>query len=654
MHNAAFVVATLAVLVTGLLVAVRLRLPSRLDALLAWGVLCIGEVLALMLFFGWIGALRTGWLLLGSVVVLAVVGITARGPTFAEARREARTKVRVFRTDLAWTNLRAVPLAVFLALLATAQVAWSAFAGWALPPNGYDTFWYHGPAVAYWVQQGKIVRTPYSFLTNVYPLNADLTFAWPAAILRSDALVNLGQVPFALLGAAAAGVIARTIGVRRSGAVVAASLYLLAPVVAQQMAVPYVDLALAGSFLVAFAFLLRATQSLGLLRGASPSQRSPRLVVCYAALAGVAGGIGAGSKASGLAYLGVLAVLAVAALVAAVVRGTLRPAGALRLVVVLAVPVLLLGTSWYVRNLVEHQNPLYPWNVEVAGVVVEHGPRGDPNQDVLEAQAPAKIADDSAPVQLARSWISEPLRNYNYDTRLGGSGLLWIIAAVPALVFFTIRCIRRRRDILFLFLVPSALILLLQPANWWSRFTVFFLGVGFVALGSELGRLRAWRPKVSRVVEVAIAVIALATFGLVNHRLATAGPKAVLDHATESIDSRSAAASLETNGEFRWLSRIPPTATIATRLVEAQHQNPGGPTSGFVYPLFGRHFERDVVILQGRDEAGLLRQLRKAPHVQYVLAEAGKPLDRALQSAPDEYTLVARQGSQRIYRVGTS
>ena len=51
----------------------------------------------------------------------------------------------------------------------------------------------------------------------------------------------------------------------------------------------------------------------------------------------------------------------------------------------------------------------------------------------------------TAPVQLARSWISEPKRVYNYDTRLGGSGLIWILAAVPALVVFTIRCIRTRR-----------------------------------------------------------------------------------------------------------------------------------------------------------------------------------------------------------------
>jgi hypothetical protein len=338
-----------------------------------------------------------------------------------------------------------------------------------------------------------------------------------------------------------------------------------------------------------------------------------------------------------------LAVVVAGALIAACLQGLLRPAPAFRLVVVVVVPVLLLGTFWYARNVVEHQNPLHPWNVEVAGVVLLHGPQGDPDVRVLRGQAPSSIEDMSAPAQLARSWISEPKRVYNYDTRLGGSGLIWILAAVPALVVFTIRCIRKRRDVLFLFLVPSALILLVQPANWWARFTIFFLGAGFVALAAELANLRDWRPKVSRWVEVAIAVIALATFGLTARRIAVAGPKEVFDRVTESIDSRSAATSLETNGQYRWLSALPSKATIATRLDETKNR--------FVYPLFGRHFEREVAIVRGRDEAGLLRQLEHAPEVRYVLATAGKPLDRALRSAPDDYTLVGRQGAQRIYRV---
>jgi hypothetical protein len=570
------------------------------------------------------------------------VGVASRGRRFSAARARALAQSRRLRADLTITNLRSAPLATFLALLAIGQVAYSAFVGWALPPTGYDTLTYHLPAVAYWVQRGQIVRTPYSFLTNVYPLNTELTFAWPAALLRSDALVNLGQIPFALLGAAATGVIARTIGARRSGAVVAASLFLLTPVVAQQMAVPYVDVALAGSFLTAFAFLLRGLQSLGILGGATASQSSPRLAIAYFVLAGVAAGIGVGSKETGLLYLGVLGLVVVGALIASRVQGSLQPGRAVRLLAGFAVPVLLLGTFWYARNLIEHQNPLAPWNVQVAGIVLEHGPHGDPNDSVLVGLAPASIANESMPVKLARSWVSEPKGRYDYDTRLGGFGLLWILAAVPALVVFTIRCIRRRRDILLLFIVPSAAILLLQPANWWARFTIFFLGVGLVALAVELGYLRSWSRKVSRIVGVAIAVIAVVTFGLVNRRMATAGPKVVLDHATTSIEDRSAATALETQGRFEWLSTIPANATVATRSSDLY--------DGFVYPLFGRHFDRDVVMLRGDDEDALLAQLDRAPQVQYVVAEAGKPLDRALRSAPDRFELVQRHGVERIYR----
>ena len=154
------------------------------------------------------------------------------------------------------------------------------------------------------------------------------------------------------------------------------------------MAVPYVDLVLAGSFLAAFAFLLRGLQSLGLVQGGSAPQRQTRLVVVYLTLTGVAAGVGVGSKESGLAYLGVLALVAVGALVAAWTRGLVRPAPALRLVAAFVVPVLLLGTFWYTRNLIEHENPLYPWNVEVAGVVLLRGPQGDPNESVIVAREP--------------------------------------------------------------------------------------------------------------------------------------------------------------------------------------------------------------------------------------------------------------------------
>ena len=643
MHAVAFAIATAAVLLAGLLVAVRLALPSMLETLLAWALLSVAEVMALVMLLGWVGALRSGWLVLGSVVVLLGVGVALKGGRFAEARAHAGAQSRRLRAFVSWTNLRAAPLAAFLSALAIGQVAYVAFAGWALPPTGYDTLTYHLPSVAYWVQRGQIVRTPYSLLTNVYPLNAELTFAWPAVLLRSDVLVNLGQIPFAFLGAGATAVLARTMGARRSGAVVAASLFLLAPVVAQQMAVAYVDLAFAGAFLTAFAFLLRGLQSIGLLGGAREPGSNPRLLVTYLTLAGIASGIGAGSKESGLAYLAVVGLVVLGALIALLVKHQLAPALLLRLVVAFALPVLLLGSFWYARNLVEHQNPLHPWNVQIAGVVLEHGPRGDGNDNVLATETPDSIAGASTPVQIARSWASEPLRTYNYDTRLGGSGLLWILAAVPALIVFVVRCALRRRDVLVLFLLPSILILVLQPANWWSRFTVFFLGVGFVALAVELGNLSRWNRSVLRLVEVAIAVVAVATFGLVNRRIATAGPKVVLDHATEGTGDRSAASAVETGGRFTWLSRIPATATIATRNQDLYEQ--------FVYPLFGRHFDRKVVMLRGTDEKALLAQLARTPQVQYVLARTGAPLDRALRSAPDRYEVVERQGAQRIYRV---
>ena len=73
--------------------------------------------------------------------------------------------------------------------------------------------------------------------------------------------------------------------------------------------------------------------------------------------------------------------------------------------------------------------------------------------------------------------------------------------------------------------------------------------------------------------------------------------------------------------------------------------------NGFVYPLFGRHFERKVVIVAAATRPASSASSNTRREVRYVLAKAGKPLDRALRSEPADYTLVRRQGAQRIYRV---
>ena len=183
MHNAAFVVATASVLLTGLVVAVRLRLPSRLDALLAWGLLCAAEVVALVVLLGWVGALRTGWLLVGSLAVLGIVGLAVRGPAFTSARMETRAEFRALRADLTWKNIRNVPLAAFLAVLAIGQVTWSRIRGLGASADGVGH-----PDVPH--ARGRVLgaarsdrRHPLRDLHQRLPYEREATFAWPAVLL---------------------------------------------------------------------------------------------------------------------------------------------------------------------------------------------------------------------------------------------------------------------------------------------------------------------------------------------------------------------------------------------------------------------------------------------------------------------------------------
>ncbi len=275
----------------------------------------------------------------------------------------------------------------------------AAFAAWLLlyPALGYDSLLYHVPEAVTWVHDGQpgSVNTVWSGLpVGSYPLVHEVTLAWGMGISRSFVPASLWIAVSATLIALATwtGLRALRVGRLASG-LAAGALAASPPVLAGQAGGAYTDP-------TALAWLVTAG-ALGL-----QARRTPALA-CPAVLAAA---LAAGTKTTALPLSAVLVVL-----VLFEVRGELR-----RLALPLGISLagaLLVGGTWYLRNLVDHGSPLWPF---------VSAPWGDPKPPLID------LADYSFLDRPAQT-LSRVGHTY-LERFLGGMLLLAGAAIAPLLV----------------------------------------------------------------------------------------------------------------------------------------------------------------------------------------------------------------------------
>ena len=235
--------------------------------------------------------------------------------------------------------------------------AWTA---WLLryPALGHDMILYHVPEAVRWVQLG----TPGSVepvITGVpvgaYPVTLEVLLAWAMGIARSFVPVTLIVAAAPVVVAAAVWAGLRALGVGRAGAGLAAGALVATPAVTAS--------AFGGASLdpVALGWLCSA----GTLVTVAVCRRAPALLAPALVAAALAVGTKTTAAPLGLITLGVALVLLrthLRALARPLVLAVLLGAGA--------------GGVWYVRNLIEHGSPLWPF---VAA------PWGDPQPPLIAA-----------------------------------------------------------------------------------------------------------------------------------------------------------------------------------------------------------------------------------------------------------------------------
>lgn len=524
-----------------------------------------------------------------------------------------------------WRELKSHPWALLLTFFVGAELVWLTTLTYLFPLFDYDGLAYHLVAVASWIQQGSIHVTPYLFWSNVYPQNVELLFTWLMLFTRTDTWVELGQFAFALGGAGAVMGLARVAGLSRPAALAAGNLYFLTPIVLLQARTAYVDVSFASMYLIAFYFVVRYLK-LQSLR--------------YLFVGGIAGGLALGMKSSGLAYVGILGMIVVGYLGWKIWRREARLRQGLGAVAMFGLPILLLGTYWYLRTWVVYGNPLYPFSVTVLGHSLFPS-LGPVHEMIMIPNTPPEIRGKAWWLQLLMSWWrdadllhswSSEIR-YRYDQGMGGFGPQWTFMELPALVMLTIHAFVRRRDLLLLTL-PLLVTFLIQPSNWWSRYTITIVAIGAIALVYLLERLE--RRGVRGILwGMASCLVLISMYHSLPHLILP--PRVALETAKLPADERTIGRLFF--HEFRWVDALPPGARIAFT-----------GTHPFTYPLFGSHLQHTVIPFEARQEDEFVRLLRDS-NPSHLFTREDTDYDRWARQRPEIFETLDTVSGYRAYKL---
>jgi hypothetical protein len=485
------------VLGTGVLLTSRLPLEGAIERLSAALLLSLAMLTAILLVAGVVlGSLDPVVVLLlaglGFGVVAAATGIARPGAIANAAESWSRDSKRALDV------ISRHPSLAILAVLLVAVLAWRVILAVRLPVMDYDGLSYHLVSVDVWLQSGHIGRVPHRLWTDGYPSNGELLTLWLVLFSTSDTLARLtGVLAIPLAGLATAG-LARELGAERRWGLLAGLLAISLPTVLVAADTTYVDNLVMAEIATAWFFGLRAVRTVG--------ARGRRLALLF--LTGVAIGLGIGTKLS-LAIP--LLVLGVAALLSVFLR--VRAGGwrsALAELVALGLPTLVLGGYWYIKNLLVHGNPVWPFTL---------GPfPGRGTVEDLIVQTPRQLEGLSHWAQIAASWTADfGLSFYPFDVRLGGYGLMWPLLLVAAVAGMLVLLRRGRSQGLLAILVvcvPAVVALATAPMAWWARLTLF---VPVVVIALAAVALTA-APRLSRVGGLALVVLAMASIGVAHQK----------------------------------------------------------------------------------------------------------------------------------------
>jgi 4-amino-4-deoxy-L-arabinose transferase-like glycosyltransferase len=313
----------------------------------------------------------------------------------------------------------------------------------------------------------------------------------------SSRMVDAGNLFYWPLGYLSLVIVAQRLGARSVAAYGAASGIALIPLFIAQGATAYVD--------AAFACCVMAAIAASLLYIDAP--RRSRL--WGAMLLGLSLGLLAGSKGLGIPFAGIL--LALILLIGLTRPGQCERAHFSGWLAASLVPLFAVGSFWWLRNWLIMGNPIYPVELKLASWTLFPGVDAAAH---LALNLPTWLEGVPRPAQILLSWLqpNAPIISYGATS---GLGYLWLLGGQPAALLVFVHFTKNRqwtasRTLLF---CTCAIFLLLQPAAWWGRFTLWLHILGLPCLAIVIQESLSDH-RSSRRILVAVMLLQLTTVGM--------------------------------------------------------------------------------------------------------------------------------------------
>jgi hypothetical protein len=280
--------------------------------------------------------------------------------------------------------------------------------------RSWDGESYHLPVPLQWLAMRSLheplarlaLVSPWEIDRFANPGNGHLLLALPLAV-GWDRVAQMAQTAFLPLAGWAVFALARGSGASRAGSALGACAFLGAPIVAEQAAVPMLDLATGALSLAGLASLL----------GAAGERAVPWRALC---LAGLAFGLALGTKTTALAHLGPALVLVAASRWAWSAPRRERARALALAAALLAAPCLF----WWARSAALFGNPIHPIRVRVLGVTLAEGASAEDMSGYWDLERMR--------MRTRWEWLAFPFRDPEYSDETGFGALLAGLLALAA------------------------------------------------------------------------------------------------------------------------------------------------------------------------------------------------------------------------------
>lgn len=556
---------------------------------------------------------RYGGILAGALLSAALGAAVLRthGPVPRAPRPDRRTL------------LEGLPVVGFV--LAIGAV--STYAAAIKPVDEWDALMYHGPTAANLLSHGSLfgwdAPVPYVF----YPSLGAIASAMGATVTHSSNVLDMVQVPFVVLLALVAWAWAGSGRVRLlPGAIVCG--VVVNPAVYGQLRALMIDVVYSTAVVAGFWLTW-----LWLVRG------RPRVLLV---LAGFSIGCAAGSKPSGLVLS-----LAWTAIVGLLVLVRREP-GVVRTGLALAGAVGSGGAAFYVRNLLEFHNPVFPVQVELPFKTLY----GTVDWSSFYNDFP-EFRDTPRGAQFFQNlWYSatDPPYGMTHDVRVGGFGrsvLVYVALALVGLVVAAVVALGRsstststpgprRLRAVAAPLVFTCAYVLLQPQSWYPRYSI----PAYTTLAVAIALLLEPLVRYARA-SAALGLVLLGSWGLVARDVESRLWHGIarLHHYEDERpfwDDTVTGQSTAFENSYDWMRGVPCGTDVAVEYSPDQQ----GLFSTFSLGLFGNGLCNDVHTIEwpdgpyapdGSDQPALADSVA---HDRYIVVRAERePVVRALAEA---------------------